>query len=222
MAEFSLDKDQNHEILSRREREKLAHRQDILDAATRVFAKKGFFNATLDEIAQEAEFSKGALYLYFNNKEDLLYTIMKEKTSKIDEFVEEILNEGIPFKEELRLFLQKLASFSFSDKEFLQIFIVQHAAFFRSLSPDKAREFCSAHEEHDQKVINRIDGAIKQGELRNLDSRSIYGMIHGASENMMFSRWECTTEQDLYSKIDIFIDMLFNGIARKKEVGSEQ
>ena len=222
MTPTNTDSNQNHENLSRREREKLAHRQEILDAATRVFANKGFFYATLDEIAQEAEFSKGALYLYFNNKEDLLYTIIKEKTSQIDELVNEILDKGKPFKEELRLFLKKLATFAFSDKEFFQIFIAQHAAFFRSLSPEKAHEFCTAHKVHDELVIKRIASAIKQGELRNLESKAVYGIIHGASENMMFSRWECLTVEDLHNKIDIFIDILFNGIALTKEVGSEQ
>ncbi|RKY64298.1 MAG: TetR/AcrR family transcriptional regulator, partial [Candidatus Latescibacterota bacterium] len=47
---------------TRREREREAHRREILEAAGRVFARKGFAGATMDEIAQEAEFSKAALY----------------------------------------------------------------------------------------------------------------------------------------------------------------
>jgi len=73
MAAKNPNSPTNDTTISRREREKLAHRQEILDAATRVFAEKGFFSATLDEVAQEAEFSKGTVYLYFSSKDDLLF-----------------------------------------------------------------------------------------------------------------------------------------------------
>ena len=57
--------------LGRREREKLAHRREILKAAERVFAEKGFDLATVEEIAKAAEFSVGAIYKFFDNKEAL-------------------------------------------------------------------------------------------------------------------------------------------------------
>ena len=59
------------ERMTRREREKLRHRREILDAAERVFVSKGFDSATVEEIAREAEFSVGAIYTFFRNKEDL-------------------------------------------------------------------------------------------------------------------------------------------------------
>ena len=57
--------------LTRREREKAAHRRDILEAAERVFASKGFEGATMELIARESEFSVGALYNFFASKEVL-------------------------------------------------------------------------------------------------------------------------------------------------------
>lgn len=57
--------------LTRREREKATHRRAILEAAERVFSKKGLDCATMEDIAREAEFSVGALYTFFRNKEVL-------------------------------------------------------------------------------------------------------------------------------------------------------
>ncbi|MGB9595247.1 MAG: TetR/AcrR family transcriptional regulator, partial [Candidatus Poribacteria bacterium] len=57
--------------LSRREREKLNRRNEILQAARKVFASKDYSSATIDDIAAEAELSKGTIYLYFNSKADL-------------------------------------------------------------------------------------------------------------------------------------------------------
>jgi AcrR family transcriptional regulator len=62
-------------IAERKEREKEQRKNDIIDAAERVFFKKGHENATMDDVAEAAELSKGTLYLYFKNKEDLYLAI---------------------------------------------------------------------------------------------------------------------------------------------------
>ena len=59
----------------RREREKEERRQGIIDAAERVFFSKGMKAASMDEIAETAELSKGTLYLYFKSKEEIYLSI---------------------------------------------------------------------------------------------------------------------------------------------------
>jgi AcrR family transcriptional regulator len=56
---------------SRRERERSARRREILEAARKVFAARGYEGSTLDEVAREAEFAKGTLYSYFDSKAEL-------------------------------------------------------------------------------------------------------------------------------------------------------
>jgi len=58
-------------IAERKERERLQRREEIVQAAEKVFFSRGFALATMDDIAEEAELSKGTLYLYFKCKEDL-------------------------------------------------------------------------------------------------------------------------------------------------------
>ncbi|MBD3232579.1 MAG: TetR family transcriptional regulator [candidate division Zixibacteria bacterium] len=55
----------------RKEREKIRRQNDILDAAEEVFFERGLKEATMEEVAEKAELSKGTLYLYFKNKEAL-------------------------------------------------------------------------------------------------------------------------------------------------------
>lgn len=64
-------------ITERKEREKEQRKNDIVDAAQKLFFEKGINNVSMDEIANEAEFSKGTLYLYFKSKEELHWAIMK-------------------------------------------------------------------------------------------------------------------------------------------------
>jgi AcrR family transcriptional regulator len=61
---------------TRRERRVAARRVQILDAAARLFAEKGFHRTTTKDIAEAADVSEGTLYNYFENKEDMLLGIM--------------------------------------------------------------------------------------------------------------------------------------------------
>jgi AcrR family transcriptional regulator len=54
-------------------------RDEILDAAVRVFARRGYRQAGVDEIAAAAGYSKGALYWHFSGKEELLVTLLEER-----------------------------------------------------------------------------------------------------------------------------------------------
>lgn len=63
-------------IAERREREKEQRRNDIIDAAEKIFLKRGYAEATMDDISSEVELSKGTVYLYFNTKEELYFAVM--------------------------------------------------------------------------------------------------------------------------------------------------
>jgi AcrR family transcriptional regulator len=62
----------------RRLREKEQRYNTVLKAAEQLFAKKGYHQTSIEEIADLAEVSTGAVYFYFKNKEDLLMKLMKE------------------------------------------------------------------------------------------------------------------------------------------------
>jgi AcrR family transcriptional regulator len=57
-------------------------REELLTAALRVFTRRGYHEATVDEIAAEAGYSKGALYWHFSAKEDLLLALLEEHIDK--------------------------------------------------------------------------------------------------------------------------------------------
>lgn len=63
-------------VTERKEREKIQRREAIIDAAEKIFFKDGIEDASMDQIAQEAELSKGTLYLYFKSKDELYRAII--------------------------------------------------------------------------------------------------------------------------------------------------
>ena len=81
-------------IIERRERDKQQKKNHIIDAAERLFFKKGYTNASMDEVAEEAEYSKGALYLYFKDKEDLYLAINSRGLLILKDLFEKALQQG--------------------------------------------------------------------------------------------------------------------------------
>src|SRR5438552_13858885 len=57
-------------------------RDELLTAALHVFARRGYREAGVDEIAAEAGYSKGALYWHFSGKEELLQTLLEERIDR--------------------------------------------------------------------------------------------------------------------------------------------
>ena len=78
----------------------------IIRAATKVFAKKGFFNARISDIAKEAKVADGTIYLYFNNKYDMLLSVFEEKIGKlVEQITAQIENEDDP-RRMLEIFIE--------------------------------------------------------------------------------------------------------------------
>jgi len=53
--------------------------QQIIDAAVRVFARNGFYNSRVSDIAREAGIASGTIYLYFKTKDEILVTLFRDK-----------------------------------------------------------------------------------------------------------------------------------------------
>jgi AcrR family transcriptional regulator len=86
--------------LDRRTRAARAERGDtraaLLDAAAEVFAERGFRDASVDEVAQRAGFSKGALYWHFAGKDELFLALLEERVDRPTREMIELLESAPP------------------------------------------------------------------------------------------------------------------------------
>jgi AcrR family transcriptional regulator len=98
-------------ITDRRERDKQQRRDSIVDAAERFFFSKGFPTTTIDEIAEAAELSKGTIYLYFKNKEELYVAIVQRGMHFLTDLFREAIAKSPTGKEKVRAIGQALLTF---------------------------------------------------------------------------------------------------------------
>lgn len=101
-----MDQHEQQPKLTRREKERLARRNGIIEAARQVFAYKGFTNATLDEIAELAEFGKTSLYNYFKTKEELFENVIISSFEEIKAIARQALETDEPFEVRIRQFAE--------------------------------------------------------------------------------------------------------------------
>lgn len=92
--------------LPRRERERLAQRQDMLAAALDLFSEKGYRNVSMHEIAGKAEFAIGTLYKFFKSKEDLYQALLREKFYSFREALTEAIEEPVDEIQKLRNYVR--------------------------------------------------------------------------------------------------------------------
>ncbi len=80
--------------LSRKDRERQTRERAIIDAAERIFCSRGFEEASMDEIAASAEFTKRTVYQYFTSKEDLYFAVVLKGYRQMEAFIGEHMKEA--------------------------------------------------------------------------------------------------------------------------------
>jgi AcrR family transcriptional regulator len=109
------------ETLTRAER-KAQTRAALLDSATRLFGARGLEGTSVDQIAAEAGYTKGAFYANFDSKEDLFLVMLDEKFAANEERLEGALRGGGTPAEEARAAAEEFVRFVWSDPEWPKLF----------------------------------------------------------------------------------------------------
>lgn len=76
-------------------------RERLLQAAAQVFALRGFAGATLENIAEQAEFSRGAVYAHFANKEELFLALIDLCLAEQEQALRAIFQQDVPFRDQI-------------------------------------------------------------------------------------------------------------------------
>lgn len=151
-------------INERKEKEKEIRREDIIDAAERIFFTKGYDNATMDDVAKEAEFSKRTVYVYFNSKEQIYFEIMIRGYRLLISMLKDELQNKKTYNaiEEIRQIALTLYQFSKDYSEYFKAIMEYENGVldFQKGVPDQSRDECYALGEE---ILGHLIGALEKG-----------------------------------------------------------
>ena len=84
-----------------REEKKARTRAQLIDAAATVFARRGFVAASLDEVAEEAGLTKGAVYSNFASKEELFQGVIEDRLNEPMKHAADVIDSTMGTTEEM-------------------------------------------------------------------------------------------------------------------------
>lgn len=163
--------------------------QRILNAAVKVFAQKGFFNAKVSEIAKEAGVADGTIYLYFKSKDDILIHLFEEEMEKIIRNMREKLRHGSDPLEKLRIFIRthlELVEGNPAMAEVIQVELRQSNKFMKDYDNRKFHEYLNILAEIVKE--GQQQGLMRQNILPSVAKRVIFGALDEMSTYWVFSR----------------------------------
>ncbi|MBW2552396.1 MAG: TetR/AcrR family transcriptional regulator [Deltaproteobacteria bacterium] len=99
-------------VAARRERERTARREAILDAAQELVAAQGYHGMRMDSVAEAVELSKGTLYLYFENKDALCAAVATRLLDTLIPFMESALENTSTGLDAVHKLFQKYSDFT--------------------------------------------------------------------------------------------------------------
>lgn len=153
-------------------------KERILEAATHVFANKGFFNAKVSEIARAAGVADGTIYLYFENKDDLLIQVFEESMEKVIGRLHRALERAQTVEERIRIFIEQHLRMIEENPDLAEVITVelrQSAKFMKEYKNPKFGAYLRV-------IGDMIDEGVECGVLRQgfepwLLSRALFGML---------------------------------------------
>ncbi|MFN2454694.1 MAG: TetR/AcrR family transcriptional regulator [Pyrinomonadaceae bacterium] len=184
----------------------------ILRAATRVFARSGYFNAKVADIAREAGVADGTVYLYFKSKEEILHSIF-------DKSVDEAIAEGrkqlesiTDPREKLRrialLHLERLGA----DRDLAIVFQVELRGSTKFMEEFSAAGF--------GEYLRLIRSAFEEGQRagmfrRELNAKVVAKILFGALDEMATNWILSKRRYKLAPLADQVLDIFLNGVVAK-------
>lgn len=187
-------------------------KNDILDAAIKVFFEKGFHKAKMEDIAKEAGVGKGTIYEYFESKKDLFQEMIKCSIEKYIEKARKAISKKNTVKEKLIAFAEHHGMFLANHVDMTQIIITQP----QILSIDMKRWLMRGKMEIFTLVKEIIEMGIEDGELReNLDADlatlSLLGTVNQYYSKKIF--FDKVSQENIDA--EQVIDMLFMGFVQR-------
>lgn len=167
------------ERISRRARQRLRHRAEILEAAEEVFSENGYHSTTMEEIARRADFSVGSIYYFFKNKEELYSEILLEKAAMVEKRLRWLMDEESgPGEKIKKYFLARLDLF-WEHPRFFRLFFHETRGTVTNPGAGYTPEAVQQYYRFRSYLEGVLEEGVNAGVFRPLEIKSIVFALEG-------------------------------------------
>jgi AcrR family transcriptional regulator len=154
--------------LSRREREKLRQRQEMLAAALELFSENGYHSVSMHQIAEKAEFAIGTLYKFFQNKEDLYKALVLEQCDHFEDAVLRAIEEPDDEIEKLRQYVRTKSERIRANLAFVRLFLAERRGASFNIKAGLDDELRSRHYAFLERLASVFESGIRKERFKNI------------------------------------------------------
>jgi AcrR family transcriptional regulator len=187
-------------------------KNELLSAARTIFAKKGFHDATIDEIADAAQVAKGTVYLYYKSKKDLYLQALRFGIEVLNQQLKDRAAEPGSFEEKLRRLSAAKIEFFEENRDFFRIL---YSELGKLPSHPAALPFIKDLYFAQSKIFQRLlQEGMKRREVRNVNVEKAAFAITDLTRSVTTQRVLGCSKSSIESDIDFVVDFILKGITR--------
>ncbi|MFO0807354.1 MAG: TetR/AcrR family transcriptional regulator [Gemmataceae bacterium] len=195
-------------------------REEILDAAAKLFAKRGYSETDTQVLADELGVGKGTLYRYFKSKRDLFLAAADRVMRQLREHIRQRREAVADPVERVRVAIRAFLEYCGEHPEFVELLMLERAQF-----KDRTKPTYLTHREayvgYWQELYRTM---IEDGRVRDIPVARITDVVHALIYGTLFTNYFARTARSVDEQVDDVIDVLFHGIlspAERRRRGQE-
>lgn len=180
--------------------------QQIIDAAVRIFARKGYYHSRVSDIAREAGMAAGTIYLYFRTKDEILVTLFRDTMAHFVASVRKAVAEEPDAVAKLRRLVRlhfEMLEENPALAEVLQVELRQGHKFFRGASAHEVSAYFAL-------IAAVIEEGVAQGQLRSsvpvkVATKALFGAMDQMATSWVLGKRAYRLVDTAESVADIFL-----------------
>ena len=184
-------------------------RKDILEGAITVLLAKGMSGFTIDRVAAEAGIAKGTTYLYFRNKDDLLYAVTDYAFADLEQEYKQIAQSDISAVEKLRMYAMALLRVVAENKP---LFSELRSVMFCTIDQHVGNPQSWYWEMVDLFAATLSEG-VDKGEVRDVDTIKIGALFLNSLNGLVMHHVLSTVSEDIEDDVNDLMDLYLHGLA---------
>jgi len=187
----------------------------ILESAVRVFAKYGFYQSTISQIAKEAGVADGTIYLYFKNKDDILVQSFSYKIKQVFERFKKEVEKGQTAKDKLINLIRHHLKVFQGDRDMAVLYQTEtHQS--KRLAEDQIKEMSKMY-------LDIISEIVEQGQQEGNIRKDLYmvlvkRIIIGSVDEVINTWLHSDGKYDLVSMADPLVELFIQGIGSNEQI----
>ena len=202
--------------ISRREREIEQRRREILGAAERLFARRGFFKTGMADIAQASEFAVGSLYQFFNSKDEIYAALMEEKFEEYRVLAGREVDGAQGAVEKIEALVTTQLQFFEKHRDFFRIFASESGGAHCTVKGVPGAQVSKQYDAYLDLIARVMQTGIRQGLFKKMDSRELAHLFSGMMKSVIQPWIVSAGDEPLIGKAAVIREVFLRGALKDK------